>query len=104
MATNLRVIGVHPVPADQPVHLLEVELTGDVGKFDFGKVTQRDPKLPRRNWQVAYDEREIGSSRFAFFFHYLNLDQPLETQFGPVPLASETPIPDHLKGIEYEQP
>ena len=103
MADQLRVIGVHPVPADEPVHLLEVELRG-AGKFDFGKVTQRDPKLPRKNWQVAYDEQELGSGRFAFFFHYLNLDLPLETQFGPVPLPPETPMPDHLKGIEYEQP
>jgi hypothetical protein len=104
----LRIIGVHPVLAEEPVHLIEIEVTGDVAAFDFGEVTQELSDQPRENWQVAYDERELGrnsaSIRFAFFFHYLDLTKPLLTPFGPVSLPGERPVPSHLRSLKYEQP
>jgi hypothetical protein len=108
MANMVRIVGIHPVPADQPVHLIEIELTGDVHAFDFGEVTQELAEQPRENWQVAYDEREVGQDadhvRFAFFFHYLDLEKPLLTSFGAVWLPAESRIPEHLQRMEYQQP
>jgi len=108
MANSVRVVGIHPVPADEPVHLIEIELAGEVDQFDFGEVTQELPDQPQSNWQTAYDEREIAGDgdrvRFAFFFHYLDLDRPLSTSFGPVNLPAESPRTSHLRDVEYEQP
>lgn len=108
MANIVRIVGIHPVPSDEPVHLIEIELTGDVDALDFGEITQEQTDQPRENWQVVYDEREVGRGdgcvRFAFFFHYLDLEKPLRTPFGAVSLPAESPIPRHLQNIEYEQP
>ena len=102
MRKPARVIGIHPITADEPVHLVELEVDAD--DFDFGEVTQETPGQPHSNWQVAYDERELGANRFAFFFHYLDLSRPLLTPIGPLPLPPESPVPEHLQDIEYEQP
>ena len=102
MANPVQVIGVHPVVAGEPVHL--VELQTDVDDFDFGNVTQNIPGQPRSHWQVAYDERKVGENRFAFFFHYLDMAKPLLSPAGPLELPLEAPIPEHLQGITYEQP
>jgi hypothetical protein len=104
MASRARVIGIHRVPADQPVHLVELEVEGDAADFDLGEVTQEVPGQPKSNWQAAYDEREVGDNRFAFFFHYLDTAKPLLSPVGPLTLPPESPIPKHLQGIEYEQP
>ena len=108
MANAVRVVGIHPMLADEPVHLIEIEVTGDVDAFDFTEVAQKLPDQPRENWQAAYDEREVGRDasrvRFAFFFHYLDLEKPLLTPFGSVWLPAESRIPKHLQRIAYEQP
>jgi hypothetical protein len=97
--------GVHPVEAPEPCHLIEAELTqGD--SFDWGNVTQEVPGQPRTNWQVPWDERPLdkAETRWVFFFHYLDLERPLLTPESPVELPAETPLPQHLTGIEYESP
>ncbi len=108
MANMVRVIGVHLVPADEPVHLLEIELNGDIETFDFGEVTQTLPDLPRESWQAVYDERElcrdVRRTRFAFFFHCLDMHKPLLTPWGAVTLPAESQLPEHLASVEYEQP
>jgi hypothetical protein len=108
MVNRLRVVGVHPVKANEPVHLIEVEVSGDVSAFNFADITQEQSGKPRENWQAAYDERKLeatdGKARFAFFLHYLDLGMPLRTSFGAVALPSVTPVPMHLQAIEYEQP
>jgi hypothetical protein len=101
-----KVLGVHPVAADEPVFLIEIEFLGS-DPFDFGQVTQSVADQPESNWQVAYDERELeatGARRFAFFFHNLNIDSPLETPFGPITLPAPSPVPPHLSTITYEEP
>jgi hypothetical protein len=103
---RIRVLGVHPIAAREPVHLIEIEVQG-ADDFDFGQVTEGMPDQPKENWQVAYDEREIaseGAKRFAFFFHHLDFGAQLETPFGPVSLPAATPIPSHLNTITYEEP
>jgi hypothetical protein len=103
---KVKVLGVYPVVAQEPVHLIELELV-DAGPFDFAHVTQRVLNQSEKNWQVAYDERELAfkdNRRFAFFFHYLDFDLPLETPFGPVNLPQPSSLPEHLKGITYDAP
>ena len=104
MANRARVIGIHPVPADEPVHLVELAAEGNAADFDFGEITQELRGQPRSNWQAVYDEREIGANRFAFFFHYLDTARPLLSPAGPLALPPESPVPEHLQGIEYERP
>ena len=94
----LKIIGVHPIEAAEPCHLIEIELMEAPGsEFDFGDFTQEAPGEPRSNWQVAYDERSLDDSllRWAFFFHYLDFQRPLKTPFGDMTPPRETPIPDH---------
>jgi hypothetical protein len=108
MSKAIYIVGVHPVEADEPVHLIEIALAGSVGNFSFGAVTQESPGQPESNWQVAYDEQELSQSgnesRYVFFFHYLDFTRPLLTSMGPVPIPKPTPRPEHLHHIEYFQP
>lgn len=108
MATEVEIIGVHRVPVDASVYLIEIEVDQSVESFDFGEVTQEIPGQPTENWQVAYDERELrsgeGKVRFAFFFHDLDPGKPLRTSYGSVKVPAVSPIPPHLREIEYEAP
>lgn len=108
VANQARIVGIHPIAADEPVHLVELEIVGSADEFDFGDVTQEVPDQPRSNWQVPYDERKIASEpgcvRSAFFFHYLDTSKPLLSPAGPLELPPETPVPEHLQDAKYEQP
>jgi hypothetical protein len=104
---HAEIAGVYRVDAAEPVHLIELVVEGG-DDFDFGGVTQEDPKQPRSNWQVAYDERIINESerglRYAFFFHHLDLDKPLITPAGTLVMPMPTEMPARLKDITYEAP
>jgi hypothetical protein len=108
MATRAKIIGVHPVEADEPVHLIELLVEGDGGAFDCDDVTQEVGDQPKSNWQVPYDVRVLeesdGGIRYAFFFHYTDLKKPLLTPAGPVQLPKPTNQPAHLMDIENESP
>jgi hypothetical protein len=108
MAIHAKVIGVHAVEADEPVHLIELLVEGDTDGFDIGEVTQETPGQPKSNWQVPYAERVLeeseGRTRFAFFFHYLDFERPLLTPAGPLSVPPASNVPAHLKDIEYESP
>jgi hypothetical protein len=108
MALKLSILGVHPVKAEEPCHLIEIAVEGPTETLDFGQITQEQEGQPSMNWQVPYDEQIIEESdgivRYAFFFHYLNLAKPLQTPCGPIMLPKPTKIPKHLNGIEYEAP
>ena len=99
------ILGVHPIETSAPCHLIEAELS-DPASFDWGDVTQEMPGEPRSNWQVPWDERPIddAETKWAFFFHHLDLGQPLLTPEGPIQLPRESPIPEHLATVEYESP
>ena len=108
MDKPIRIIGVHPIPASEPCHIVEIALKASSGELDFGLVTQEISNQPRDNWQVAYDERQVGvdaaCSRWVFFFHDLNFEHPLLTPLGPITLPEPTPLPNHLSEIEYHEP
>jgi hypothetical protein len=105
MTPQAKIIGVHPVDSEEPVHLIELLVEGDVEDFDFGEVTQEVAGQPRMNWQAAYDERVLeeseGKARFAFFFHYLDLEKPLLTSFGSLAIPKTTNVAAHLQDIQY---
>ncbi len=100
MTCKATIVGVHAISADEPVHLIELVYDGPASEFDFGQVTQEIPDEPKKNWQAAYDERvledSIKKSRFAFFFHYLDLGLALETPCGSLVLPQPTGLPSHL--------
>jgi hypothetical protein len=106
---SIVVIGAYPVVgAREPVHLVEVTL-GGFPDFDFGEVTQSIAGKPRSEWQVAYDERVLGSveagvTRAVFFFHYLDFTNTLETPAGSLELPSPSEMPAEFRTIEYEPP
>lgn len=88
------------------LYLIEIDLGVASRDFDWSEVTQEELGQPRSNWQVPYDEQALGEqqSRWAFFFHYLDLSKPLLTPCGPVKLPGPTPIPRHLEHVAYETP
>lgn len=88
--------------------LFVIELQGAAlsDEFDWGDITQKVPGQPRDNWQAPYDERIIDEERntWAFFFHALDHSRPLIMPQGRVALPPVTPMPSHLRGLEYEAP
>ena len=108
MAIQASIIGVHPIEAGEPVHIIELLVEGDVDAVDIGEVTQVVAGQPKSNWQAPYDERMLeespGKIRYAFFFHYLDFQKPLLTPAGSLALPKPTKQPEHLKDFEYEPP
>jgi hypothetical protein len=104
--TSVRIIGVHPIMARESCDLIEVGFHGDPGGFAWDSVTQESPGQPEFNWQVAYDETPLNDdgTRWAFFFHYLDVLRPLLTSVGPLDLPARSPLPSHLQHLEYEEP
>ena len=108
MSTQAKILGVHPIEADEPVHLIELLVEGNVEDFDIGGVTQEVVGQSKMNWQAPYDDRILeqskGQARYAFFFHYLDLKKPLYTSAGSLPLPQLSKAPAHLQDLEYELP
>lgn len=106
--TTIEVVGVYPVDALEPCHLLEIIVRGVEGEIDFSKFTQECPGEPRSNWQVPWDEQILshssGEVRAVFFLHYLDFEQPLLTPYGPVRLPPPSLKPSLLRNIEYDSP
>ena len=94
---RIRVIGVYPVSAPEPCHLVELFVSKIDGDFDVGAITQEIIGRPRANWQVPYDEVFLNADgdglrdpekrdaqpadsefRLAFFFHHLDFAAPTD--------------------------
>jgi hypothetical protein len=88
------------------LYLIEVWIEGPVDNFDWSQITQEIAGEPRENWQVPYDEQQLDDSghRWAFFFHFLDLQKPLLTKGGPIKLPTPKELPAHLKSIKYDAP
>ena len=101
-----RVVGVHPVDSDQPVHLIEIDLTGCESRFSWEAATQSVPNLDEARWQAAYDEQPVPDrpGHWCFFFHLLNLEAPLSSSLGELLLPPASPTPVHLRTVRYEIP
>jgi hypothetical protein len=114
---RIDVIGVYPVAAPEPCHLIEVLIAEGNPGDAVESITQEIPGQPRDNWQVPYDEHFLTAdptnpeppaseteTRIAFFFHYLDLRRPLLTAAGPVQLPAPAPRPARLDFMHYEPP
>jgi len=121
-----RVVGVYPVKADEPCHLVELVIEGSDTPVCVGDITQEIPGLDRAGWQVPWAERLLdragetvlakereleerpgllqGSVRLVFFLHYLDLARPLITPFGALPLPLPSRRPSRLKMVRYQPP
>ena len=102
----MRVVGIHPISAREPVHLIEVAVASGDLPIDWGAITQPLEGRDQSYWQVPYDERllEGPEGHWCFFFHYLDNSRPLSSATGDLPLPPETPVPDRLRFIAYEEP
>jgi len=100
----IRVLGVHPVDAREPVHLIEIRAAGN--EIDWNSITQTVEGKARDYWQAPYDEQQVPGSinRWCFFFHYLDQTRPLSSAAGDLVLPTETPLPAHLQFMKYEAP
>jgi hypothetical protein len=100
------IIGVHPVDAEEPVHLVELRLAADHGPISWSAITQRIEGIDRAYWQLPHDERPIPRQpgSWCFFLHYLDPSRPLSTPWGDLDLPRPTPLPEHLRFIRYVEP
>ncbi len=115
---EISAIGIHPVEAADPCHLVELMIRG-TGDLDLMDLTQETHGERRDNWQVPYEDhllsadgtsgkyapsplRVRGEARVAFFFHFLDLAAPLLTPSGPITLPAASPRPDRLNFMQYE--
>ncbi len=120
---KFEIIGVYPVIAPEPCHLIEMVVTQMSGEIDFMQITQPRKGKPKENWQVPYDEAFLNPSgdafvdalnqyaqpagrnfRVAFFFHYLDQTASLLSQAGALKIPPETPVPARLNFIQYSTP
>jgi hypothetical protein len=58
----MRAVGVHPVDASEPVHLIEVYIAPDQSVLDWASVTQPGDDPDRSYWQAAWDEQQVPGS------------------------------------------
>ena len=120
---KIEVVGVYAVRAEEPCHLIEIEVSDCTSQIDFLQFTQPLDDQPRDNWQVPYDEAFLDAEgirlvdeddqykqpsvprfRAAFYFHYLDQKQPLQSQVGPLKLPKTTKKPRRLAFLRYESP
>lgn len=125
--TAAKIIGVYSVSeAEEPCHLIELAIFDGSGVFPVADITQEIAERAQDNWQVPYSERLVsgdgkrilteefeaedhpdlwhGDFRLVFFFHYLDVKQPLITPFGTLQLPAPSGRPSRLRAIEYEAP
>jgi len=115
---KLKVLGVHTINAQQPCHLVEVEISEYEGKFDVGVLVQ--PRMDGKSdfeqapymehlldasgesgEPTSYDIEVQGQARIAFFMHYLEENWRLRSPVGEIELPPATPLPLRLTFIEY---
>lgn len=58
---SVRVVGVHPIEADEPCHLIELAVCDPGREFNVDDLTQVDETIRKGLWQVAYDERFLDT-------------------------------------------
>ncbi|WP_289056196.1 hypothetical protein [Carboxylicivirga marina] len=114
-------VGIYTIPNHNDVKLIEIVIDEHIADFDPGQITQEQKGQDKLNWQTAYDEKYLneegneiigddfdkpnGLTRFrvVFFFHYLDFNKSLISQYGLIKLKQEIDLPDRLsKIIEYE--
>jgi hypothetical protein len=88
----------------EKLYLLEIKVEPPEADVDWSEITQPLPSQPRDSWQAPWDEQQVGSGRWVFWLHYVDMKQPLQTELGDLPLPPPTAMPAHLANIKYEAP
>ncbi|MBS1507417.1 MAG: hypothetical protein JSS79_12290 [Bacteroidetes bacterium] len=123
MTPTIKVIGIYRVENFEDVHLVEINANVPPSKLEVGEITQEVDGHLSSSWQSPWEEKYLDESgqkvigdfssvplncsttRLLFYFHYLNFDKTLKTQFGEIKLSQPTALPDRLNGlVNYEQP
>lgn len=86
------------------LYLIEIEVQPPDSRIEWIDITQPIAGKPPSEWQVPWDERSVREGRWAFFLHFVQVDQPLQTFIGPVQLPAPTPIPQRLAKVKYDLP
>ena len=76
MDTTTEIIGLYPIEAKEPVHLVEIRIKNSQGLFDIYNFTQEVHGQPKTNWQVPYNEKildEKGNNVIADGFSVTNI-------------------------------
>jgi hypothetical protein len=119
----IELIGIYRVDNFDDVHLIEINANVPADKLDVGEITQEVDGLSSGSWQTPWHEKylddkgqniigdfssvpvDTSSTRLLFYFHFLNFDKGIKTQFGEIKLNKPTTLPDRLSGlVKYEQP
>ncbi|MDH3741722.1 MAG: hypothetical protein OER56_08995 [Hyphomicrobiales bacterium] len=120
---QIEIVGVYPVEAAEPCHLIELSISDVQRDLDLADFTQSLDGQPRSSWQVPYDEIFLNAAgdaafdqedswslpdapdcRVAFFFHYLDISKLFDTPNGPMKLPEPLQRPNRLQFIKYEAP
>ena len=114
-------IGVYDINNYNEVKLIELIVKENINEFDPGQITQKIKNNKKLDWQTAYEEKYLNLKgnkiigddfdkpenltefRIVFFFHDLDLKQPLITQYGLIKLTGFESLPTRLSHlISYE--
>ena len=117
------VIGAYKVGGyREPIALVELWVNNYTGNLDLAQFQQDVPRLGPSRTQVLWLEHELneqgtsgrelslealpvsGRTRLAFFLHYPQYGQSLQTPFGPVALPPPTARPKRLRFMKYYVP
>lgn len=124
---TIELIGLYEVEEELDCCLFEFVVHGAQGRFNFAEFTQPVSGEPAESWQSPWleclldasgekiisddlgflslsDDRWQGDLRFVFYFHFLDLSQPLLTPFGNISPTQPTRLPPRLQFMNYEPP
>jgi len=124
---TIELIGVYEVEGEPDCCLIELVVHDAQGRFGFVEFTQPIAGKPAANWQCPWleclldgsgeniiaddlallslsNDRWQGDLRFAFYFHCLDLSQPLVTPFGEIWPTQPTHLPPRLQFMNYAPP
>ena len=120
---KLKLNGVYPIKSLTNVHIVEFEAKEQISDLEISQITQVVEGEERLNWQSPYDEKYLNTAnevigdwmdepslikigeKVVFFFHELNLDKPLRTQYGNFEISESNESPNWMDEImKYEAP
>lgn len=114
--SKVEIIGVYPVREFRGLSLVEVQVDAPYTEIDVEQFVQPEPDLLPDEWPHAHDVRYLNpegtlmigdtfmrpvqdheTTRLVFFIYDLDIQRPLLTPFGLVPLPKRRPMPTRLQ-------
>ena len=114
---KVEIVGVYAVKRSPKVKLIECIIDCPPSQVDVSKFIHPIDNMPKSSWQTAYDEHYLNENgteiiggfcdiptdilftRLVFFLHFVNLENPLLSQFGKLRLPTASSMPDRLKNL-----